>query len=100
MSSTATSPTSQSTVVTITSGHVTGQASSPVPWPRPKNSTVVRRPKNYAHWDGHRWSVRVGPPNGAALFAVSSDGPQRWAVGSKDVPHNTSALTPFIQVSG
>ena len=54
----------------------------------------------YAHWDGHRWSVRVGPPNGAALSAVSSDGRRQWAVGSKDVPHSTFALTPFIQVSG
>jgi hypothetical protein len=54
----------------------------------------------YAHWDGHRWSVTVGPPNGAALFAVTSDGHRQWAVGSRLVPHSTSAQTPFIQVSG
>ena len=52
----------------------------------------------HASWDGHRWSVTLGPPGGTALFAIAGDGGQLLAVGLKGVAH-TTAFLPFTQVS-
>jgi len=49
----------------------------------------------YSRWNGQRWSVVIGPRNGAALGAVTTDGPRLWAVGFI----GTNAFAPFIQVS-
>jgi hypothetical protein len=46
MSTPAATPASQSTVAAIRSAQVYGKASSPLPSPRPKNTTIVRRQKN------------------------------------------------------
>jgi hypothetical protein len=52
----------------------------------------------HASWDGHRWSVTLGPL-GTVLNAVAGDGGQLLAVGSKGVVVNASTLLPFTQVS-
>jgi hypothetical protein len=53
----------------------------------------------HANWDGRHWSVRIGPADATALNAVAGAGGDLLAVGSKEVPHSTSAINPVAQVS-
>jgi hypothetical protein len=54
----------------------------------------------HAQWDGRRWTVTVGPRNGSQLNAVSVDGHQLWAVGTRDVPDGQVAFVPLVQERG